>query len=75
MPTDALWYINVNGAVGQVCATLPNVMNLSNITTVDINVQLGGHLIQMTLDSVSNTLMDLVLRNIGTSLQQHINCF
>ena len=74
MPADALRYINVNGAIGRVCATLPNVMNLSSVTTVDINVQLGGHLIQMTLDSVANTLTDLVLRNIGTCLCD-ITCF
>ena len=68
MPPDTLRYINVNGAIGRICATLPNVMNLSSVTTVDINVQLGGHLIQMTLDSVASTLTDLVLRNIGTCL-------
>ena len=69
MPFDALQYINVNGAIGRVCATLPSIMNLASVTAVDINVQLGGHLIQMTLDSVANTLTDLVLRNIGASLR------
>ena len=68
IPSDALQYINVNGAIGRVCATLPSVVNLSSVTTVDINVQLGNHLIQMTLDSVANTLTDLVLRNIGASV-------
>ena len=72
MPSDALRYINVNGAIGRVCATLPKLMNLSYVTTIDINVQLGGHLIQMTLDCVAKTLMDLVLRNIGVSLSGNL---
>lgn len=64
-PSDGLMCISVNGAIGRACATLPNILNLSTVTTLDINVRLGAHLIQMTLDAVAATLTDLVLRNIG----------
>ena len=57
----------IHGVIGRAFATLPKTISLEHLTTLDINIQLGSHLIQLTLNAVGATLEHLILRNIGDS--------